>query len=245
VIIDWVPAHSSSEHPWFLEARSSRSSPKRDWYVWRDPVKGPNGGLAPPNNWVAAFRDGGAAWTFDEPSGQYYLHSFLPEQPDLNWDNPEVEAAMHEVLRFWMERGVDGFRADVIHNIGKDPRLPDVEERLAKIPHCVLNDEARTHEMLRGIREVVDSAAPIHLAGRPGDRGGRMMVGEVFLLSTDRVATYYGDHDELHLSFNFPPLFASWEDVAGAGPDRRMADLGALESRPTAAPDPTCRRRHQ
>jgi alpha-glucosidase len=194
VIIDWVPAHSSSEHSWFKEARSSRSNPKRDWYVWRDP--GPNGEL--PNNWTATFIRG-PAWTLDEASGQYYLHSFLPEQPDLNWDNPEVVAAMHGVLRFWLDRGVDGFRADVTHNIGKDPALPDVEERLARIPHSVLNDDPRTHEHLRAIRRLLDSY--------PGER---MVVGEVFLLDTKKVAAYYGHDDELHLSFNFPPLFAEW-----------------------------------
>jgi alpha-glucosidase len=91
VIIDWVPNHSSDQHPWFLDSRSGRESAKRDWYVWRDPA--PDGG--PPNNWTSSFRMSGPAWTFDEASGQYYLHSFLPQQPDLNWDTPEVEAAMH------------------------------------------------------------------------------------------------------------------------------------------------------
>ena len=114
VMIDWVPAHTSSEHPWFLEARSSRENPKRNWYVWKDP--GPEGEL--PNNWVAAFTHG-PTWTLDEATGQLYLHSFLAEQPDLNWAEPAVEEAMHDVLRFWLDRGVDGFRADVIHNIGK------------------------------------------------------------------------------------------------------------------------------
>ena len=214
VIIDWVPAHSSSQHPWFIEARAGKSNPKRDWYVWRDPKRGKDGERQGPNNWVGTFLDGGPAWTFDEPSGQYYLHSFLPEQPDLNWDHPEVEAAMHEVLRFWMDRGVDGFRADVIHNIGKDPALPDVEERIAKIPHSALNDVPRTHELLRRIRRVIDAADPIALAARPEQRGGRMMVGEVFLLSIEQVASYYGDDDEVHLNFNFPPLFAKWNASA-------------------------------
>ncbi len=197
VLIDWVPAHTSSEHPWFVEARASRRSPKRDWYVWRDP--GPDGEL--PNNWTATFTRG-PAWTLDEGSSQLYLHSFLPEQPDLNWANPEVVAAMHDVLRFWLDRGVDGFRADVIHNIGKDPALPDVEPRVARIPHSALNDVPETHELLRGIRGVLDAY--------PGER---MMVGEVFLLHTEQIASYYGTREapELHLSFNFPPMFAPWE----------------------------------
>ena len=105
------------------------TDPKRDWYVWRDP--GPDGG--PPNNWRQAFRDE-PAWTLDEATGQYYLHLFLPEQPDLNWANPEVEAAMHDTLRFWLDRGVDGFRMDVIHAIGKDPALPDDPPEVAAHP---------------------------------------------------------------------------------------------------------------
>jgi alpha-glucosidase len=196
VLIDWVPAHTSSDHPWFEEARTSRTSPKRDWYVWRD--AGPAGEL--PNNWTSALTQGAPAWTLDEGSRQLYLHSFLPEQPDLNWANREVREAAQEVLRFWLDRGVDGFRADVIHNIGKDPALADVDPKLAKIPHCVLNDEPVTHVYLRDLRRLLDSY--------PNERA---MLGEVFLLDTEQVAPYYGRGDELHLSFNFPPLFAPWE----------------------------------
>jgi len=196
LIVDWVPAHTSSEHPWFREARESRASPKRDWYVWRDP--GPDGAL--PNNWRAAFRGHPPAWTLDPRTGQLYLHSFLAEQPDLDWSNPEVRAAQHDVLRFWLDRGVDGFRADVIHNIAKAPGLPDAPEALAALPHCVLNDVPQTHAYLREIRALLDRY-----------RGDRVIVGEVFLLSTAQVAPYYGRGDELHLSFNFPPLFAPWD----------------------------------
>src|ERR671936_1829886 len=110
VVIDFVPNHTSDRHPWFLDSRLSRESPRRDWYVWRDGR--PGGG--PPNNWRSTFRSVGGAWTFDEATGQWYLHSFLPEQPDLNWDNPEVEAALLDAMRFWLDRGVDGFRLDVI-----------------------------------------------------------------------------------------------------------------------------------
>jgi alpha-glucosidase len=120
VLLDWVPNHTSDQHPWFVESRSSRDSPKRSWYRWRDGTPD-----TPPNNWPAAF-GGGPAWTWDEGTEQWYLHTFLPEQPDLNWDEPDVVAAMHDVLRFWMDRGVDGFRADVVHLIGKDPALPDL-----------------------------------------------------------------------------------------------------------------------
>jgi len=199
VIVDWVPAHTSSDHPWFVDARSSRDSRHRGWYVWRDPA--PGGG--PPNNWTATFTQGAPAWTFDETTGQYWLHSFLPEQPDLDWNEPEVVEAMHRILDFWLARGVDGFRADVVHNIGKHPDLADVAPNLAPIPHSALNDDPRTHAHLREIRRRLDAW-----------NGDRMMVGEVFLLSTERVAEYYGDGDELHLCFNFPPLFAPWDAEA-------------------------------
>ncbi len=119
VMIDWVPNHTSDLHPWFVESRSSRDNPKRDWYVWRDPA----GDGSPPNNWLAMF--GGPSWEWDEQTGQYYLHSFLPEQPDLDWRNPEVESAMLDTLRFWLDRGVDGMRIDVAHYLMKDPDLTD------------------------------------------------------------------------------------------------------------------------
>src|SRR5687767_260463 len=119
MILDLVPNHTSNEHPWFLESRSSRDNPKRDWYLWRDPA--PGGG--PPTNWLANF--GGSAWEYDERTGQFYYHAFLVEQPDLNWRNPEVRAAMHDALRCWLERGVDGFRVDVIWQMIKDDQYRD------------------------------------------------------------------------------------------------------------------------
>jgi alpha-glucosidase len=193
VLLDWVPNHTSSEHPWFLESRASRSSPKRDWYVWRD---GRDGG--PPNNWRAAF--GGPAWTRDEETGQWYLHLFLPEQPDLNWANGEVVEAQHDVLRFWLDRGVDGFRADVVHLIGKDEALPDQPDEIAHLDLVGVHDHPRTHELLRGIRRVLD-----------GYGGERAMVGEVNLGSPALLAPYYGLGDELHLVFNFALLRAPWD----------------------------------
>ena len=171
VIIDWVPNHTSDRHPWFVDAASGPGSAHRNWYVWRDAR--PDG--SPPNNWVAAFDLSAPAWTLDEASGQWYLHLFEAAQPDLNWDEPGVVEAMHDVLRFWLDRGVDGFRADVIHCIGKDPELPDDPPPVAGIPHSALNDEPVTHDRLRAIRRLVD--------GYPGDR---VMVGEVYLLSTER-----------------------------------------------------------
>ena len=192
VLLDWVPNHTSDQHPWFVESRSSRHSPKRDWYYWRD---GRN--AAPPNNWRAAF--GGPSWTFDEPTQQWYLHLFLPQQPDLNWGNPAVVGAMHAVLRFWLDRGVDGFRIDVVHLIGKDPALPDQPVELGPIDRVGIHDDPRTHALLRQIRRLVDSY--------PGDR---VTVGEVNLHQTSAIRSYYGAGDELHMAFNFLPLAAPW-----------------------------------
>src|SRR5690606_17305771 len=119
LLLDFVPNHTSDQHPWFIESRSSRDSPKRDWYIWRDAK--PDG--SPPNNWISDF--GGSAWTWDETTGQYYLRAFLPQQPDLNWRNPEVKAAMMDVMRFWLDRGVDGFRIDVLWHIVKSEGFSD------------------------------------------------------------------------------------------------------------------------
>jgi alpha-glucosidase len=192
VLLDWVPNHTSDRHPWFLESRSSRRSPKRDWYYWRD-----GHGAALPNNWRAAF--GGPAWTYDKPTGQWYLHLFLPEQPDLNWGNREVVHAMHGVLRFWLDRGVDGFRIDVVHLIGKDPALPDQPPQLGPVDRVGIHDDPRTHPLLREIRRLVDSY--------PGDR---VTVGEVNLHDTSAIRAYYGAGDELHMAFNFLPLTTPW-----------------------------------
>jgi len=192
VVLDWVPAHTSVEHPWFRESRASRSSARRDWYVWRDPA--PGGG--PPNNWRSAF--GGSAWEWDEPTGPYNLHSHLVEQPDLNWRHPPVVEAMHGVLRFWLDRGVDGFRIDVIHKILKDPALRDNPTIPGREGHGYggqrhLHDENHpdVHAELRAIRKLLDGYDE------------RMAVGEVYILDPEVVAGYYGRGDELHLAFNF------------------------------------------
>src|SRR5258706_6318134 len=198
VMLDWVPNHTSDLHPWFRESRASRASAKRDWYVWRDPA--PGGG--PPNNWAAMF--GGPAWELDGATGQYYLRSFLKEQPDLNWRNPEVERAMHGVLRFWLDRGVDGFRIDVIHRIAKDPELRDNSPSERPGPgwggQRHVNDENHPdiHGFLKRIRGVLDAYDE------------RAAVGEVGLMP-DQVATYYGTGDELHLAFNFALLLIGWD----------------------------------
>ena len=196
VLMDWVPNHTSAEHPWFVESRTSRESAKRDWYYWRgsDPAE-------LPNNWQSNF--GGPAWTWDAGTEQWYLHLFLDQQPDLNWNNPEVREAMHDTLRFWLDRGVDGFRMDVVHLIGKDPALPDLPEALLRWPIAGVYDNPSTHPLLRGIRKVLDAY--------PGDRAS---VGEVNLRDPRRLAAYYGDGDELQMVFIFRCLDVGW-DAAG------------------------------
>jgi alpha-glucosidase len=217
VMLDWVPNHTSDQHPWFLESRSSRTSPKRDWYFWRDgadPSAGPEGDR--PNNWLSAF--GGPAWTWDDATTQWYLHLFLRQQPDLNWSNLEVEQAQHDVLRFWLDRGVDGFRADVIHLLGKDEHLPDREADDPMVGLVGTYDNPRTHDLLRRIRQVLDSYP-----------GSRPMVGEVNLGSADLIAPYYGHGDELHMVFNFSLLREPWDPMRWA--DRIVDAERALLSR--------------
>jgi alpha-glucosidase len=216
VLLDMVPNHTSDEHPWFIASRSSRQDPKRDWYVWRDPA--PDGG--PPNNWIRAW-GGEPAWTFDEATGQYYLHLFLDKQPDLDWTNPEVVAAMHDVMRFWFDRGIDGFRIDVVHAIGKDPDLPDDDPSLLPIPHCALNHYPQvTHPLLRDLRSLADA-----YEHQP------VLLGEVFLLDTSTIAEYHGDNDELHLCFNFPAMHGPWR----AGAWRRHLERTAADYDPRQA----------
>ena len=208
VLVDLVPNHTSDQHPWFVESRSSRDSPKRHWYIWRDGTPD-----EPPNNWRGAFT-GGPAWTWDEATQQWYLHLFLPEQPDLNWAKPEVEEAMHGVMRFWLDRGVDGFRIDVAHGIGKDPGLPDTPPELILEPRSSVHDDPATHPLLRRIRSLADS-----YPHRP------VLVGEVHLVDTEKIGQYYGEDDELHLAFNFPALYAPWDAEAWK---RELADAGRI-----------------
>ena len=207
VIIDWVPNHSSDEHAWFIESRSSRDNPKRDWYTWRDPQ--PDG--SPPNNWLASF--GGQAWEFDELTGQYYLHSFLAKQPDLNWRNPEVQEAMFDGLRFWLDRGVDGFRIDVAHVVMKDPDLldnppvPDDWEPWFKshgeydqFLHIHDKGHPDNHQLFRDFRALLDSYQP-----------DRYSVGEIHIADWEEWAGYYGEElDELHMPYNFSLVHAPW-----------------------------------
>ncbi|HLU77488.1 MAG TPA: alpha-amylase family glycosyl hydrolase, partial [Burkholderiales bacterium] len=189
VLLDYVPNHTSDEHPWFVESRSSRNNAKRDWYIWRDST----------NNWRAGINCK-EAWTWDEHTRQHYLHLFLPQQPDLDWRNPAVVDAMHDVLRFWIERGIDGFRMDAVHCIGKDMSFADDPRCDEGDPISLFNHQPSTHDVLRGIRRFVDAL-----------ERDTLLVGEVNIRDTRAVVEYYGDDDEVHMSFNFLPIILPWE----------------------------------
>jgi alpha-glucosidase len=202
LILDFVPNHTSDQHPWFIDSRSSRASPKRDWYLWHDPA--PDGG--PPNNWLSQF--GGSAWQWDAGSGQYYYHAFLAAQPDLNWRNPEVRAAMYDVLRFWLRRGVDGFRVDVLWHLIKDDqwrdnppnpayRAGDQPPHHSQIP-LYTADRPEVQQVVAEMRRVIDEC------------DGRVLIGEIYL-PVERLVAYYGARlDGAHLPFNFQLLQSPW-----------------------------------
>lgn len=222
VILDLVLNHSSDQHPWFTQARSSRNHPKRDWYVWHDPA--PDGG--PPNNWASIF--GGSAWTYDVESGQYYYHAFLPEQPDLNWRNPMLKAAMWDAMRFWLDLGVDGFRLDAIATVFEHPELPNHTlpvnaDAILDANQLPLDEywqllrfqlkQPGLHELMQELRTLIDSY--------PGER---VLVGE------DEDVAFHGTcDDELHLVFNFPLMRAERLTPAHirANQELRLATLPA------------------
>jgi alpha-glucosidase len=209
IIADYVPNHTSNQHPWFLESRSSRDNPKRDWYVWADAAPGRDY----PNNWLSEVS--GSVWEWDEHTGQFYLHSHLREQPDLNWRNPEVREAMLDVLRFWLDRGVDGFRIDVAHMLMKDPALRDNPPNPNPEPNPYelqdpeffsqlhVNDRLHpdVHGVLRSINQIV--------ADYDGDR---VVIGEIEALEWSHWAEFFGkDLDELHLPFAFQLIETPWD----------------------------------
>ncbi len=201
VVLDFVANHTSDQHPWFRESRASRQNPKRDWYIWRDPA--PGGG--PPNNWLSEF--GGSAWQLDETTGQYYYHAFLNEQPDLNWRDPHVITAMHDTMRFWLRRGVDGFRLDAIWHLIKDdqfrdnPENPDFrpgDQPYRRLLPLYSGDRPEVHDALRQMRQVLDEFPD------------RLIIGELYL-PFERLIAYYGrDLSGVHLPFNFALLKAPW-----------------------------------
>ena len=204
IIMDLVINHTSDQHPWFIESRSSKKNPKRDWYIWQDAIDG-----KPPNNWMAAF--GGNAWEWDERTKQYYYHGFTKEQPDLNWRNPEVKKAISKLISYWLDMGVDGFRLDVVNYYFKDKKLRnnpvDFFKGLRPYDiqiHIYDRDRPKVHSVLKSFRKLLDSYD-----------GDRMSVGEVYIEppGNPKLATsYYGDKsDELHMAFNFAFLYCKWD----------------------------------
>ncbi|MGA7616686.1 MAG: alpha-amylase family glycosyl hydrolase [Thermoanaerobaculia bacterium] len=202
LILDFVPNHTSDQHPWFIESRSSRDSPKRDWYLWLDPDQ--EGG--PPNNWLSAF--GGKAWEYDQKTEQYYYHAFLKEQPDLNWRNREVRDAMYDVMRFWLDKGVDGFRVDVMWHLIKDaqfrdnPPNPDYNPQTDPPYHEVIpafsTDQQEVHDVVSEMRSLLD------------EYDQRVMIAEIYL-PIGQLVEYYGLHGSgAHLPFNFELIVLPW-----------------------------------
>ena len=218
VLLDFVINHTSDQHPWFAESRRSRSNPRADWYVWNDGIaaNGPgvtalqrrntHDGRVPPNNWTSVF--GGSAWEWEPARKQFYYHKFYRQQPDLNWDNPAVEAAMFDVVRFWLDRGIAGFRLDAVPTAFEDPQLANAREiggtdpfgdpRLDESPTY---DQPRVHGLMKRLRALVDSYP-----------GNRVLVGETYVPNAAALAKWYGGtaQDELHLAMDM---------AIGFGPD--------------------------
>ncbi|MCL4638144.1 MULTISPECIES: alpha-amylase family glycosyl hydrolase [Olivibacter] len=202
LILDLVPNHTSSQHPWFIESKSSKDSPKRSWYIWEDAK--PDGSA--PNNWLSVF--GGSAWEWDEDTQQYYYHAFLKEQPDLNWRNEDVQKAMLEVMQFWLEKGVDGFRVDVMWHLIKDKQLrdnplnPDFQERDANYNRLLpvySTDQPEVHELVGQMRALLEQYQE------------KVLIGEIYL-PIQRLVTYYGINSSgAHLPFNFQLLTLPWD----------------------------------
>jgi alpha-glucosidase len=202
LILDLVPNHTSDQHLWFLESRSSRDNPKRDWYIWKDAKE--DGSL--PNNWLSVF--GGPAWKWDETTGQFYYHAFLKEQPDLNWRNPDVQEAMLNVMRYWLDKGVDGFRVDVMWHMIKDnqfrdnPINPDYQQHMATYEQLLpvySTDQPEVHDIVMRMRKVLDEYPE------------RMMIGEIYLPIHKLVAYYGVDSSGAHLPFNFMMISIPWD----------------------------------
>jgi alpha-glucosidase len=207
IILDLVPNHTSDQHPWFIDSSASRTSGKRDWYIWRNGK--PDG--TPPNNWKSNF--GGSAWEWDARTGQYYYHAFLREQPDLNWRNPEVRAAIYAAMRFWLDLGVHGFRIDVLWHLMKDEALRDNpvnpgytldQPEINRFLQVYSADQPEIAQVITEMRGVVDAYPE------------RILIGEIYL-PLWRLVSYYGeDLSGIHLPFNFQLLFAVWNASAVA-----------------------------
>jgi alpha-glucosidase len=221
VVLDLVPNHTSDRHPWFVDARSDRAARHRDWYVWADPK--PDG--SPPNNWRSTF--GGPAWTFDAGTGQYYLHNFLAEQPDLNWWNDDVRDAFDGILRWWFDRGIAGFRIDVAHGLVKDRELRDnpavtdddhpwLRSQELRPVYNMNRDEV--HDVYRRWRAIADAYEPAAL-----------LLGETWVLDLEALMRFYGKGDELQLAMNFAFVFAE------LGPELRAVVAATEAALPAGA----------
>ena len=202
IILDLVPNHTSYLHPWFQESKSSKENPKRDWYIWRDPA--PDGG--PPTNWMSVF--GGSGWEYDENTRQYYYHAFLKEQPDLNWRNPLVKEEIFNVMKFWLEKGIDGFRVDVIWHMIKDEQFRDNppnpnykkgDPDYVKYHTAYSEDQPMVHEVIAEMRKLMDQY------------GEKLLIGEIYL-PLDKLVTYYGKENAgVDLPFNFQLIKVKWD----------------------------------
>lgn len=206
LILDFVPNHTSDQHPWFQQSRSSRDNPRRDWYVWKSPA--PAGG--PPNNWLSTFGHG--AWEWDAGTGQYYYHAFFPQQPDLNWRNPQVQEAMLSIMRFWLRKGVDGFRVDVMWHLMKDRYFRDNPPNPDYVPGMLPSkqfietysaDQPEVQDIVTMMRAVID------------DFDERLLIGEVYL-TVDELIDYYGRQESLgaHLPYNFQLIVLPWHAMS-------------------------------
>ena len=203
IMLDFVPNHTSSKHPWFEESRAVRDNPKRDWYIWKDAKQDGS----PPNNWISVA--GGSAWEFDVNTKQYYMHSFLKDQPDLNWRNPDVVSAMSDVLRFWMKRGVDGFRVDVFYYIFKDERFldepqnknyrPGLDHPNEKLKHIYSKDQPESLEMMAKFNDILD------------EFDDKFMVSETYVTIPETINIYTTSKSGSHAPFNFHLIFQPFE----------------------------------
>ena len=214
IILDFVVNHTSDQHPWFIDSRSSRNSAKRDWYIWRDGETQES----PPNNWNSTF--GGPAWTFDPNTGQFYYHFFYPQQPDLDWRNPAVREAMFDVTRWWYQKGAAGFRLDAVNALFEDPKLQDNPELpgLNKFgdpneENLYNSDLAEVHGVLRGLREVADEY-------------GAVLIGETWTRDIGGLKQYYGDHsNELQMPMDL--MFTTINKLSPPEFRRQIASVDA------------------
>ncbi len=210
IIMDMVMNHTSDKHKWFIDSARSRTNAKRDWYVWRDGKPGSTPPNNPPNNWISEF--GHSAWQYDSKTAQYYYHRFYIQQPDLNWRNPAVEKAMFQSVRFWLDRGVAGFRFDAIPTLFEDPLLRDAKETTGTNAYGDRNQEndlydnlPEVHDVMRRLRAMSDKY--------PGDR---VLIGETYLPNIQELDKWYGGekHDELHLPMDMQVGFTNKLDAS-------------------------------